>query len=64
MAKTPTTPHPAGQGSAGKCYEAAPRTSGTPRVTSTSGRARMVNRAENAGSGTRADGTTVRRPRG
>lgn len=61
---TPRTARNPLKGSAGTAYEAPPRTSGSPRVTSTAGTARMVNVSEvKPGAGTSGDGQKVRKVR-
>lgn len=58
------TPSNAKSRLAGTCapaYEQPVRTSGTPRMTKSAGKATMVNVSEVRGSGTGGDGTKVRR---
>lgn len=61
------TPRPARnplKGTHSTPYEAPARTSGTPRATTSAGKARMVNVSEiKPGAGTSGDGNKVRTPR-
>lgn len=59
---TPTSPRNPLKGGMSSCYEAPPRTSGTPRSTKSAGTATMRNVSEiKPGAGTGGDGIKVRR---